>query len=95
MRQREKGNNLGFKDDTRFLGIINKADYLYQYKTLTVRPKIKSELLKDDTPYSMGGVRPVRDQWTGMLFLDSRIPRSAAHEHRDGYRTTLLQGFNG
>ena len=74
VRQREKGNNLGFKDDTRFLGIINKADYLYQYKTLTVRPKFKSELLKDNTPYSMGGVRPVRDQWTGMLFLTLEFP---------------------
>ena len=74
VRQREKGNNLGFKDDTRFLGIINKADYLYQYKTLTVRPKIKSEFLKDNTPYSMGGVRPVRDQWTGLFFLTLEFP---------------------
>ena len=74
VRQREKGSNLDFKDDTRFLGIINKADYLYQYKALTVRPKIKSELLKDDTPYSMGGVRPVRDQWTGLFFLTFEFP---------------------
>ena len=72
--QQEKGNSPGFKDDTRFLGVVNKADYMYQYKILTVRPKFKSELLKDNTPYSMGGVRPERDQWTGLFFLTCEFP---------------------
>jgi len=74
VNQREKGQNLGFKDDTRFLGIINKVDYLYQFNHLTFRPKFKSELLKDNTPYSMGGVRSERKQWAGIFFLTFEFP---------------------
>lgn len=72
--QREKGSALGFKDDTRFLGIINKADYLHQFGRLRVRPKFKSEFLRDNTPFSMGGVRGERDQWAGILLLVCDFP---------------------
>ncbi len=74
VNQREKGKALGFKDNTRFLGIINKADYLRQLGRLRMRPKIKSEFLRDNTPYSMGGARAERDQWAGTLLLVCDFP---------------------
>jgi hypothetical protein len=72
--QRKKAQVQGFKDHTRFLGLIDKADYLRHFGRLRVRPKVKSEFLRDNTPYSMGGVRGERDQWAGTAFLVCEFP---------------------
>jgi len=69
VRQRQEDQSPAYKDDTRFLGIVNKVDYLFRYKQLTFRPKFKSELLKDNTPYSMGGVQAEREEWARIFFL--------------------------
>ena len=73
VRQGDKGKTAGM-DHTRFLGVVNKIDYRFDLGSLTIRPKFKSELLLDDMPYSMGGVREKREQWTRMLFLTVSLP---------------------
>ena len=72
--QRQQGQNPAFKDDTRFLGIINKADYQFKIKRLTLRPMFKSELLKDNTPYSMGGCGLSASSGPGYCSLSASFP---------------------
>ena len=74
VRQRKDDQSRSFKNDTRFLGIINKVDYLFRYQRLTFRPKFKSELLKDNTPYSMGAVQGEREEWVRLFFLVCEFP---------------------
>ena len=71
-RQRRDDSNLGFEQNTRFLGLINKVDYMHQMGSVTIQPKFKSELLKDNTPYSVTGAE--RDEWSGLFFLLFKTP---------------------
>ncbi len=72
VRQRRDESGLNFKKNTRLLGLINKVDYLHQIGSLTIRPKFKSELLKDNTLYSTTGSE--RDAWSGIFFLIFKFP---------------------
>ncbi|MCC7262830.1 MAG: hypothetical protein IT369_09945 [Candidatus Latescibacteria bacterium] len=74
LRQGDKAKAMGSAKDTRFLGIINKADYLHRFGIFRVRPKLKSEYLRDNTPMSMGGVRGQRDHWAGTALLVCDFP---------------------
>ena len=73
IRQGAKGEASGL-DDTRFFGLINKIDCTYELGRIDVRPKLKSELLIDNTPYSMSGVHNRREEWTRMFVLTFSIP---------------------
>ena len=72
VRPRRDGSHLGAARDTRFFGLINKVDYLYQLGRLSIQPKFKSELLKDNTPYSMASAE--RESWSGLFFLVFKFP---------------------
>ena len=73
VRQGEKGEAAGL-EDSRFFGLVNKIDFTRAFGRLTVRPKFKSELLLDNTPYSMGGVAGERQEWTRMFILTFSVP---------------------
>ena len=77
-RQDESRSALGgrrLKKNTRFWGLVTKADYIHELGRVIIRPKVKSEWLRDNTPYFIdGAVRTERDQWTGMLFLVLKFP---------------------
>ena len=62
----------GHKENTRFLGIVNKAAYLIEAGSMQIRPRLKSELLRDNTPYALGGEE--RQEWTGTLDFSVRFP---------------------
>jgi len=59
------------KDSARFLGLINKVAYATEVGAFTVQPRLKSEWLKDNTPYSIG--RDTREEWTGTADLSVRF----------------------
>ena len=80
VRQGDRGGR-----NTRFLGLINKVDYLFTLGRVSIRPKFKSEILTDDTPYSMGGVIDERQEWTRLLYLTASMPALT--------RTTLELGL--
>ncbi|MBM3281047.1 MAG: hypothetical protein FJY95_23670, partial [Candidatus Handelsmanbacteria bacterium] len=90
LRQGDKAQALDFAENTRFLGIINKADYLRRFGRLRVRPKVKSEFLRDNTPYSMGGVRGERDQWAGTALLVGDFPILNRTEIEAGVEQTFF-----
>ena len=70
--QRDDARN---EKNTRFLGLINKVDYVRKMGTLTIQPRFKSERLKDNVPYSiMGEEHPERDQFSGSFFLIVKFP---------------------
>lgn len=60
--------------DSQFLGLINKADILLRLRQLTIRPRIKSEIMVDDTPWSMSGARGARHEWTRMWMVMASWP---------------------
>ncbi len=70
MRQASDGS--GHKRYTRLLGLVNKASWIASIGNLTVEPRLKSALLRDDTPYSIG--KSERDQWTGTADILLRYP---------------------
>jgi len=72
VRQRRDESSLSFARDTRFFGLINKVDYLHRLGRLTIQPKFKSELLKDNTPYSVSGTE--RESWSNLFFLIFEFP---------------------
>ena len=75
-----------FKKNTRFWGLIGKVDHMYKLGKVIIQPKVKSEWLKDNTPYSIRGEeRLERNQWTGLFFLVSRFPVL--------WKTTIEMGF--
>jgi hypothetical protein len=59
------------KGDAHFLGLINKIDYAYGLGILEVRPKFKSEYLRQ-TPFLRG--EQERRQWTGIAQLVGQLP---------------------
>ena len=73
VRQGDEGMAAGL-EDSRFFGLVNKIDFTRAFGRLTVRPKFKSELLLDNTPYSMGGVDEERQEWTRMFILTFDVP---------------------
>ena len=83
VRPRRDGSRLGAARDTRFFGLINKVDYLYQLGRLSIQPKFKSELLKDNTPYSVASAE--RESWSGLFFLVFKFPLMT--------KTTIETGF--
>ncbi|MEW6754881.1 MAG: hypothetical protein AB1505_28450, partial [Candidatus Latescibacterota bacterium] len=74
VRQRGNAAARGFEENTRLLGVVNKVDYLRHLGSLTLHPKLKSELLLDDTPYSKGVGIGAREEWAGILFLTAKYP---------------------
>ena len=58
-RQDGDGAPGGTRDNPRFFGLVNKAEYALSAGNLTLRPRLKSEVF-DDVPYSR--IRPKR-QW--------------------------------
>lgn len=62
------------QEATRFLGLVNKGDYTMELGRFTVRPKLKSELVFDNTPYSMSGARDERQEWTRFAILQFSLP---------------------
>ena len=54
-----------------FIGLINKIDYLFYWRSFSIRPKLKSELLRE-IPFS----RQLNKQrsWDGILFLIGTLP---------------------
>jgi len=63
------GNPL--RDNSTFFGIINKADYVYRLGDLFIRPKLKSEFLRQ-TPFLQRDDK--RKQWTSLLSLIAQLP---------------------
>ena len=70
MRQAAAGS--GHKRHTRLFGLVNKASWIGTVGSLTVEPRLKSALLRDDTPYSIG--KSVREEWTGTADILLRYP---------------------
>ena len=70
--QRQDESITGFKENTRLLGIVNKVDYVHKIGNVRIRPKFKSALLKDNTPYSLD--RAERDEWSGIFSLVFEFP---------------------
>ena len=59
------------RDNSTFFGLINKADYTYGLGNLFIRPKVKSEFLRQ-TPFLQHEAK--RKQWTGLLSLIAQLP---------------------
>jgi hypothetical protein len=92
VRQGDGGEAVGL-DDTRFLGLINKADYIHQIGRLLIHPKIKSEILRDNTLYSMGGVIGERQEWTRLFFLTFTLPVLRRTELQWGVEQMLFSDY--
>ena len=58
-------------DDSSFFGLINKADYTYRIGDLVIRPRFKSEFLRQ-TPFSERDDR--RREWAKMPSLILKFP---------------------
>ena len=56
---------------TRFVGLINKADYTYQIGQLVLQPKVKSEYL-NQTAFLPAD--PDRKEWMGIGIVQARLP---------------------
>ena len=69
---RQAAGGSGHKRHTRLLGLVNKASWIAAVGNLTVEPRLKSALLRDDTPYSIG--KSEREEWTGTADLLLRYP---------------------
>ena len=82
--QAQKGlrdiDNRLLRDNSSFFGAINKIDYAYDLGRLSLRPRFKSEYLRQ-TPFLASEDK--RKQWTGTGILLAQIP---------ALQNTLLQG---
>ena len=59
------------RERSGFFGIINKVEYLHQWRQVTIVPRFKSELLRL-TPFSRDEQK--RRSWDGILALQIEIP---------------------
>jgi hypothetical protein len=73
-------DNRLLRDNSSFFGAINKIDYAYDLGRLSLRPRFKSEYLRQ-TPFLASEDK--RKQWTGTGILLAQIP---------ALQNTLLQG---
>ena len=64
-------DNRPLRDNSSFLGAINKVDYLYELGRLSLRPRFKSEYLRM-TPFLQSEDK--RRQWTGTGILLAQMP---------------------
>jgi hypothetical protein len=87
------GSQAAGMDDVRFFGLVNKADYPFRLGNLVIHPKLKSEILRDDTPYSMGGVIGDRKGWTRLGFLTFRLPVMRRTELQWGLEQMLFSDY--
>ena len=69
---RQAADGSGHKRNTRLFGWVNKASWIATIGNLTVEPRLKSALLRDDTPYSIG--KSEREEWTGTADILLRYP---------------------
>ena len=69
---RQRADDSGLKKNARFFGLINKASYLLSIDDTIIRPRAKSELLRDNTPYALGSEE--RKEWTGTVDVTVRFP---------------------
>ena len=70
VHQGQDSTLVAVKENTRFLGMINKVDALYHWETLTIKPRFKSEFLRSNVPYSISrGERLEREDWSGTFYL--------------------------
>ncbi|NKB67738.1 MAG: hypothetical protein GKR89_11805 [Candidatus Latescibacteria bacterium] len=67
----KSGSAPTLNSSTRFFGLINKADYTYQFGSLVVQPKIKSEYI-DQSAFLAGA--DDRKEWMGIGILQTRLP---------------------
>jgi len=65
------GNAPILNGSTHFFGLINKADYTYEFSPLVLQPKVKSEYLSQ-TAFLRGD--PNRKEWMGIGILQTRLP---------------------
>lgn len=68
------------RGNSSFTGLINKVDYSIDAGSLNLRPRIKSEYLRQ-TPFRQEEIK--REQWTGLGILLTQLPV---------FSHTLLQG---
>ena len=59
------------RDESGFTGLINKAEYHFQWKKLAISPRFKSEWLRE-TPFSLELEK--RRSWDGIFFLQLQLP---------------------
>lgn len=87
------GGEAAGMEDTRFFGLVNKVDYLWRVGDLLVHPKLKSEVLRDNTPYSMGGFVGDRKEWTKLGFLTFTLPVLRRTELQWGLEQMLFDDY--
>jgi hypothetical protein len=87
------GGKAAGMEDARLLGLVNKADYLFRLGRLAIHPKLKSEVLRDNTPYSMGGVIGERKEWTKLAFLTFTLPVLRRTELQWGLEQMLFSDY--
>ena len=59
------------RETSSFLGIINKADYLFDWGRLSISPKVKSEFLRE-VPFSRSVAK--QRSWDLLFFLQASFP---------------------
>ncbi|MFL2541644.1 MAG: hypothetical protein ACJ0UT_06690, partial [Candidatus Latescibacterota bacterium] len=64
-------NGRNGRETSSFVGLINKADYLFPVGRFTISPKVKSEFLRV-VPFSRNSAK--QRSWDLLLFLQARFP---------------------
>ena len=59
------------EESTHFFGLINKADYTYEFGSLVLQPKVKSEYL-NRSAFLQGDLN--RKEWMGLGIVQARLP---------------------
>ena len=86
----QRQNQPDFRDNYRFFGLINKAEYRQQWRRIRLFPKIKNEL-RLETPLLRN--EPVKKENSLIFFLIGQTPILTDSEVRAGIEYTLFNQF--
>ncbi len=80
------------RDESGFFGLINKAEYLFQWKQLDISPRFKSEWLRE-TPFSLDLEK--RRSWDAIFFLQVQLPILRSTRLHGGLEQRFFSNLRG
>ena len=80
------------RENSGFVGLINKVEYLHRWGRFEIDPRFKSEFL-DETPFSR--TLAARRSWDALLFLQLRFPVLRLTEIQAGWEQRFFYDLQG